>query len=74
MSDLSFLETQFIMSHTSFPGSFGKLLSPLSGGVAILAILATQTTYVKRSKDWKRLKKIGTEEPRALRSKTDANA
>ena len=26
-----FMATQFIMSHTSFPGSFGRLLSPIPG-------------------------------------------
>ena len=38
-----------------FPGSFGKLLSPLSG-VAILAT-ASHLTLVKRSKDYKKTRK-----------------
>ena len=48
------------MSHTSFPGFFGKLLSPLPG----VPIQATtkHLALVKRSKDRKKLEKIGTEE------------
>ena len=53
-----------IMSHTSFPVSFGRLLSPLSG-VAILA----PTSHLKNAcKKVKRVEEIWTEETlRALR-------
>ena len=52
-----YMSTQFIMSHTSFPGSLGRLLSPLSD-VAIL----TTTSHLKFVKKVRRLEKIWTEE------------
>ena len=62
------MATQFIMSHTSFPGSLGKLLSELSG-VAILAT-ANHLALEKRSTDCGKLEKFGTVETlRTLRSK-----
>jgi len=66
------MATQFITSHTSFPGSFGKLLLPLSG----VAIMATRNhlTLAKRSEKVERLEKllkIGNEDTEV--KNTDAN-